>query len=221
MNRCSSILDLSEVRRNGSELHYPEEEELHCFEEVEQSSGMKEEAQSWVEEEQMVEERSWQRAEAEELVEELRRPQEELRKLHQVPELRRGVAAAESSGGCCCHSPFLAAAVDCCWCCCWRIALQCPGKDAATAAGYFPLSMLCSSWSNSSSLYHLYLFVYISMDLIDWNILVGRLYKTVASSLHPGSFNQEDDETVDDEHFHPRYDVTALCDYSRCDWPAA
>ena len=95
----------------------------------------------------MVEERSWQRAEAEELVEELRRPQEELRKLRQDPELRRGVAAAESSGGCCCHSPFLAAAVDCCCrCCCWQQkAPQCPGKDAATAAGYFPLSMLCSS----------------------------------------------------------------------------
>ena len=37
---------------------------------------MEEEAQSWLEEERMVEERSWQRAEAEELVEELRRPQE-------------------------------------------------------------------------------------------------------------------------------------------------
>jgi len=103
---------------------------------------MEEEAQSWAEEEQRVGERSWQRAGAEELVEELRRPQEELRKLRQDPELRRGVAAAESSGGCCCHSPFLAAAVDCC---CWRIALQCPGKDAATAACYFPLSMMCSS----------------------------------------------------------------------------
>ena len=40
------------------------------------------------------------------------------------------------------------------------------------------------------------------MDLIDWNIF-GGLCKTVVSSLHPGSFNQEDDETVDDEHFHP------------------
>ena len=58
------------------------------------------------------------------------------------------------------------------------------------------------------------------MDLIHWNIF-GRLYKTVVSSLHPGSFNQEDDETVDDEHFHPMFDVTALCDYRRCDWPAA
>ena len=58
------------------------------------------------------------------------------------------------------------------------------------------------------------------MDLIDWNIF-GRLCKTVASSLHPGTFNQEDDETVDDEHFHPLFDVMALCDYSRCDWPAA
>ena len=56
MNLCSSIPDLSEVRRNGSELHYPEEEKLRCSEEVEeQSSGMEEEAQSWVEEERMVE----------------------------------------------------------------------------------------------------------------------------------------------------------------------
>ena len=79
---------------------------------------------------------------AEELVEELRRQQEELWELQLDPEQLREVAAAESSGGYCCYSPF----VDCCCCCCWQQkALQCPGKVAATAAGYFPLSMMCSS----------------------------------------------------------------------------
>ena len=43
---CASSPDLSEVRSNGSELHYPEEEERHCSEEEEQSSEMEEEAQS-------------------------------------------------------------------------------------------------------------------------------------------------------------------------------
>jgi len=143
---CASSPDLSEVRSNGSELHYPEEKELHCSEQEDQSSEMEEEGQSLAKEEQMVEERSWQKAEAEELVEELRRPQEELRKLRQDPELRLEVAAAESSGGCYCHSPFLAVVDCCCCCCCWQQkAQQCPGKDAATAAGYFLLSMLCSS----------------------------------------------------------------------------
>ena len=44
-------------------------------------------------------------------------------------------------------------------------------------------------------------------------LLVGLLYNTVVSSLHAGSFNQKDDEIVNYEHFHPRFDVTALCDY--------
>ena len=106
---------------------------------------MEEEGQSWAGEEQRLEERSWRWAEAEEWEEEPRQQQEEQRELHQDPELLREVAAVESSWGCwrCCYrSPFpAAAAVDCCW----QKGQQGPGKDAATAAGHFPLSMLCSS----------------------------------------------------------------------------